>query len=144
MNCIVKSTTWQAFTELSLPLNGNSIEELTLNVRNHEILDKGNLYQYQTCGTRILSAKNLEISNCPTILLVQIKRFHWLDYYNEPLKLNKHVDFGKNLKVQEKAICQKKGMDGKDAKWRTNEVSYSLKGIVQHRELPYLPVTSPQ
>ena len=133
MNCMDESDSWENFTELSLPLNGSSIEEMIANLQNHEILDKDNLWKCDKCGTKTLAAKSLRISACPDILLVQIKRFLWLDYYNEPIKLNKHVQFAKNLIVQERKTM-KNTVQTEDSAQRTiKNVRYTLKGIVRHK-----------
>ena len=83
--CNTPSYTWDCFMILKLCLEDQllckkgtvSIEDLISIWRKKEILDEENGYKCINCNETTKSVKTLEISNAPSILVAQIKRFDY-------------------------------------------------------------------
>ncbi|TKY88053.1 hypothetical protein EX895_003149 [Sporisorium graminicola] len=81
LTCGKTSTTYEAFTYLSLPVpHGRGVGKVTLQqcldafVRE-EVLDKGDMWNCPRCKKPRKATKRLSISRLPQILLIHLKRF---------------------------------------------------------------------
>ena len=74
------------------------MEDLISMWKKEEVLDGGNRYSCKNCNETTKAVKKLEISNAPSILVTQIKRF---EYSNEGKgrKLSKQVEFTDKLDI---------------------------------------------
>ena len=83
--CNIPSSTWDCFMILKLCLDDEllskkgpvSIEDLISIWKKEEVLDGSNRYRCKNCNETTKSVKTLEISNAPSILVTQIKRFEY-------------------------------------------------------------------
>lgn len=81
LTCGKTSTTYEAFTYLSLPVpHGRGVTKVTLEqcmdafVRE-EVLEKGDMWNCPRCKTLRRATKRLSISRLPQVLLIHLKRF---------------------------------------------------------------------
>ena len=74
--CSNKSLTWEPFWDLSLPITGaGSVIECMNEYQKTEQLSDENSPFCSKCNEKRKMTKKLEISRCPNILILHLKRF---------------------------------------------------------------------
>eukprot|EP00415_Alexandrium_ostenfeldii_P000250 UN0250 len=81
--CGARSLTFDPFLRLTLPLPAG-VQELQLEdaIRHfcrEEVLDSDNLWECPTCSHRVLAHKKLDLWKLPPLLMIQLKRFEWVE-----------------------------------------------------------------
>lgn len=77
-SCRVASTRDEFFTQLTVPFVGDGavrIESFFADMFRPEVLDGDNMYQCDTCNSRQLATRTVEIARFPQYLLIQVLRF---------------------------------------------------------------------
>jgi len=81
--CGARSLTFDPFLHLTLPLppgrQAVTLQDVVTMFCQEEVLDSSNLWQCPTCGDRVLAHKKLDLWKLPPLLMVQLKRFEWVE-----------------------------------------------------------------
>ena len=83
-------------------------------------MDGSNRYTCKNCNETTKSVKTLEISNAPSILVTQIKRFEYT-IKGKVRKLSKQVEFTDKLDINVDTLHEGASL-----------VTYNLKAVVSH------------
>ena len=126
--CNTQSYTWDCFMILKLCLGDQllckkgtvSIEDLISIWRKKEILVEENEYKCINCNEKTKSVKSLEISNAPSILVAQIKRFEYT-IEGKGRKLCKLIKFTDKLNINVDTLHE-----------GANLITYNLKAVISH------------
>ena len=97
-----------------------SIEDLITIWKKEEVLDGSNRYRCKNCNEPTKSVKTMEISNAPSILVTQIKRFEYTTK-GKGRKLSKQVEFTDKLDINVDTLHGGASL-----------VTYNLKAVVSH------------
>ncbi|KAG7699445.1 hypothetical protein KL933_001208 [Ogataea haglerorum] len=100
LKCSTTSTTYNAFSTLSLPIPENGPKS-TLGACfdefvKPELLDNDNAWLCPHCKTKQRTLKHLQISRLPQVLIIHLKRFKMGNYLT---KLNTYIDYPLELQL---------------------------------------------